>query len=264
MRDLEAVVVAPQVSGREGAAGVVVVFIDKHRDGVVELLADALADHVVRGWIARVVDQVRRAPWTRAQPDRRIERPVGRFQVAAQVKRRDPLLRRQRVEPGRGALGRQQAGQVLLDQEQILDGVLVLKPGQTARRRLSGGSSRLVRRLQISPQRTERRVDDPLRGSPRPGRRHLARLETLEDPHPLAEDSSIVEVVAEVRQIERRLGLDVVAAKTGDFQETRDVCLERTGVGRTGKDEEPREERGDGRSRSSAAWTNAAASTNAA
>ena len=242
MRGREAVAVAPQVSGREGPAGVVVVFIDEHRDGVVELLADTLADHAVRGRAIRVVDQVRRARRTPAQPDRRIERTIGRLEVAAQVKLRDSLLGRQRVEPGGCALGRQQARQVLLDQEQILDGVLVLEPRQTARRCLLGGSSSQVRRLQISLQRTERRVDDPPRGAPRPARRHLARLEALEDPHPLPEGPAILQVVAEVLEIERRLGLHVVTAKTGNLEETRDVGFERTGESRTGKQAERRQE----------------------
>ena len=244
MRDREAVPVAPEIAGREGPAGVVVVLIDEHRDGVVELLADALAGHAVRSRVARIVDQVRRARRPPAQPDRRIERTIGRLQVAAQVERRDPLLGRQRVEPGGGALGRQQPRQVLLDQEQVLEGVLVLEPRQTARRRLSGGSSRHVRRLQISLQRGERRVDDSPRGSPRPGRRHLACLETLEDPHPLPEGPPILQVVAEVLEIERRLGLDVVAAKTRDAEEARDVGLDRAGESRARQDTEHRKEGG--------------------
>ena len=155
-----------------------------------------------------VVDRAPNRLRTGSGREGHIERPVGGGEIAPHVQRRDPLLGRHDVEAPRVRLAREQFLQVLsarvVEPQQIHHRVAVLEPGQPAKRRALSTAHGETRRDQRALERCEGRLGDRrvrLRGRLR---RHLPTRDPRVDLLPRAERLVVRQVIAELREVERR------------------------------------------------------------
>ena len=123
------------------------------------------------------------------------------------------------------------SGDLAIDPEQVLDGVLILESGQSSQRSALFSASVEIGLDQSLVQRRQGAIDRSLFRSASPSGGHLSILQTLEDALPGLEGRAIGQIGAERFEVERCLGTRTVTADAGGVAKRCEVGRERDFVG---------------------------------